>query len=67
MTEQENQIKIENIEEYYQKQIDLRNKLILRLLAETEPPCDECALKAVCVGGAKYEACAMGLLLGGKQ
>ena len=67
MTEQEHQKKVENIDEYYQKQIDLRNKLIVRLLAETETPCSECALEAVCVGGAKYEVCAMGLLLGGKQ
>lgn len=63
MTEQEHQIKVEIVEEYYQKQIELRNKLILQLLAETEPLCDVCALKPVCVGGAKYEACAMGLLL----
>ncbi len=63
MTDQEKLIEIEKIEEHYQKQIELRNKLILQLLAETEPLCDACALKPVCVGGAKYEACALGLLL----
>ncbi len=43
------------------KQIELRDKLILRLLAEVEPLCEECALKAVCTG-AKFETCASGLL-----
>ena len=63
MTDQEKLIEIEKIEEHYQKQIELRNKLILQLLAETEPLCDACALTPVCDCGAKYEACALGLLL----
>ena len=36
MTDQEKLIEIEKIEEHYQKQIELRNKLILQLLAETD-------------------------------
>ncbi len=43
------------------KQMELRDKLIIRLLAETEPLCEECALKGVCTG-AKFETCAAGLL-----
>lgn len=52
----------EKQEEYYIQQIALRDKLIIRLLEDAEPPCTECALKNICVNGAKYETCARGLL-----
>ena len=67
MTEQERVKELETMEEYYQRQIALRDKLIIRLLDETEPLCEECALKAVCIGGAKYDACLKGLLAGEVQ
>lgn len=52
----------EKQEEFYVQQIALRDKLIIRLLEDAEPPCTECALKPVCANGAKYETCARGLL-----
>ncbi len=54
--------KLEKQEELLTKQIELRDKLIIRLLTEVEPLCEECALKSVCATGAKYETCARGLL-----
>ena len=52
----------EKQEAFYVEQIELRDRLIIRLLAEAEPLCEECALKTVCTNGAKCETCARGLL-----
>ncbi len=50
-------------EEYFRAQIDLRDKVILALLKlNCESPCEICALKNVCVKGAKFETCAAGVL-----
>lgn len=62
MTEQEMLAEIERNEEKYLKQIELRDKLITTLIAQCESMCEECALKCICFGGAKYETCARGLL-----
>ncbi len=61
MANEEYVAELEAQQEKYCHLIKLRDKLISRLLAEIEPICEECALKDVCIG-AKYEACASGLL-----
>ena len=62
MTDKQYIAELEVKEQLLEKQIELRDKLIIRLLAETEPLCEECALKTVCANGAQYETCARGLL-----
>ncbi len=56
------EIEAEKVQEEMARQIELRDKLIVRLLAEVEPLCEECALHGVCKLGAKFETCASGLL-----
>ena len=63
MTDKEYIAELEEKEKFFDQQINLRDKLIIRLLAEAEPLCEECALKIVCTNGAKYETCARGLLV----
>lgn len=62
MSSNEHIKELEALEERYGHQIELRDKLIKRLLAEADPLCEECSLILVCSGGAKYEVCAAGLL-----
>ena len=62
MIKQDIKIKPETQEDFYKRQIDLRDELIVRLLGQIEAPCSECALKNVCVDGAKYVECMHGLL-----
>lgn len=62
MTDKDCIAELEENEKFLEQQIELRDKLIIRLLAETEPLCEECALKGVCANGAQFETCARGLL-----
>lgn len=62
MSSKEHIKELDALEERNARQMELRDKLIKRLLAEADPLCDECALLPVCAGGAKYEVCAAGLL-----
>lgn len=53
---------IEKQQSYYEAQIALRDKLIIRLLEKCDVQCHECILESVCCGGDKYNACAKGML-----
>lgn len=62
MPKQDYIAEIEEKQKFLEQQLELRDKLIIRLLAEVEPLCEECALKSVCANGAQFETCARGLL-----
>ncbi len=66
MTNEERLKKLEADNEKLLKQVDLRDRLLRRVLIELNDPevlCAECAYKDVCVNGATVEVCAAGMLL----